>query len=102
MELNMWRVLPHRNFGSMATEPHPYCARLNVAVPRVEDFVDASKAKLFDLLVVALLERNEPMSLEAVASRLLAAGVKVATATWFFPCRRPGMGWSRCIASPMD
>ena len=54
----------------MASGPNSYCARLNLPVPRVEDFVGLRQIKLFDLLVVALLERGQPTSLEAIATRL--------------------------------
>ncbi len=35
-----------------------YFARLNIPVRRVEDFLDKKDVKLFDLLVVALIERG--------------------------------------------
>jgi len=48
-------------------------------VPRVGDFLGAEQVKLFDLLVVALLEHGAPRSLEAIAARLVAAGAEAAT-----------------------
>ena len=63
----------------MASEPNSYCARLSLPVPRVEDFVGSRQIKLFDLLVVALLERGQPTSLEEIATHLLAAGAEAAT-----------------------
>jgi len=57
-----------------------YCARLDLPVPRVEDVLaEKADTKLLHLLVVALLEHGEPMSLEAIADRLQAAGVQAAT-----------------------
>ena len=57
-----------------------YCARLDLPVPRVEKVIaEKADAKLFHLMVVALLEHGEPMSLEAIADRLQTAGVKAAT-----------------------
>ena len=56
-----------------------YCARLDLPVPRVENVVPKTDAKLFHLMVVSLLERGEPLSLDAIAERLRVAGVSVAT-----------------------
>jgi hypothetical protein len=57
-----------------------YCARLDLPVPRVEKVLaEMANARLFHLLVATLLEHGEPMSLEAIADRLRAAGVKSAT-----------------------
>ena len=57
-----------------------YCARLELPVPRVEEIIATkTDAKLFHLMVVTLLEHGEPMSLEAIADRLLTAGVRPAT-----------------------
>ncbi len=57
-----------------------YCARLDLPVPRVEKVIaEKADAKLFHLMVVALLEHGEPMSLEAIADRLQTAGVDAAT-----------------------
>jgi hypothetical protein len=44
-----------------------------------EVFAANPAAKLFHLMVVALLEHGEPMSLEAITDRLRTAGVKAAT-----------------------
>jgi hypothetical protein len=63
----------------MATEENEYCSRLNVPVPRVEDHTTSRNPKLFRLLVVALLEHGGPLTLEAIAQRLSAAGVDAAT-----------------------
>jgi hypothetical protein len=58
-----------------------YCDRLEIhRVPRVEEFVGRrillGTAKLFDLMIVALLENGGPMSLEGVAERLSRAGAR--------------------------
>lgn len=58
----------------MAAKTNRYCERLKVQVPRVEDFVGKPNVKLFDLLLVALLEHGEPLFDEEVAARLLSAG----------------------------
>ena len=56
-----------------------YCARLDLPVPRVENVATKTDAKLFHLMVVSLLERGEPLSLDTIAERLRAAGVSAAT-----------------------
>ena len=63
----------------MPPESKSYCARLNLQVPRIEDFVSKRQIKLFDLLVVALLEHGAPLSIEAIATRLVAAGAEAST-----------------------
>jgi hypothetical protein len=63
----------------VAPEEETYCTRLNLQTPRVEDFVDSPGVKLFDLLVLAILEHGAPLSLEAAADRLVAAGVRSRT-----------------------
>jgi len=56
-----------------------YCERLGIPVPRVEDVVERGTAKLFHLMVVALLERGAPMTLDEIAERLEAVGVVAET-----------------------
>jgi hypothetical protein len=56
-----------------------YCERLGIAVPRVEDVAERGTAKLFHLMVTALLERGAPMTLDEIAERLDAAGVDAET-----------------------
>ena len=56
-----------------------YCDRLDLPVPRLEEFVGKRDIKLFDLLVVALLEHGAPLSSELLAARLTAVGVEAAT-----------------------
>src|SRR4051812_50217164 len=56
-----------------------YCERLGIAVPRVEDVATRGTAKLFHLMVVALLERGAPMTLDEIAERLEEAGVIAET-----------------------
>ena len=57
------------------TPDRHYAARLDIARPRVEDFVRRRDVKLFHLMVIALLERGEPMTLDEIARRLKRAGV---------------------------
>jgi len=66
-----------RGDGATTSAANRYCERLGLPqVPRVEDAVSQEGATLFDLLVIALLERGEPMQPEDVARRLQAAGVQ--------------------------
>ena len=60
-----------------------YCERLGIKVPRLEDSLAKRDARLFHLMVVALLEHGQPMTLEQIVARLEAAGV------------RPGYGGAR-------
>ena len=52
-----------------------YCAALGIRVPRLEDAKSSPDANYYSLLLVALLERGEPMTLEDVAVRFAAAGI---------------------------
>ena len=57
-----------------------YCETLGIEVPTLEQVVGkrlrtGGQPTVFGLLVVALLERGQPMTLEAVAERLAGAGV---------------------------
>jgi hypothetical protein len=63
----------------MASETNNYCTRLSVPVPRLEDFVGRRDIKLFDLLVVALLEHGAPLPIELLAGHLVAAGAESET-----------------------
>jgi hypothetical protein len=58
---------------------NPYCARLGIAVPRIEDMTGRKGVKLFHLMAVAILERGGPMSIEEIVRRLESAGVLPAT-----------------------
>jgi hypothetical protein len=54
----------------------PYADRLGIPVPRVEDHLPGRTVKLFHTMVVALLERGAPMSLDELVARLESAGVR--------------------------
>jgi hypothetical protein len=58
--------------------PNPYCDALNIPVPRLEAARESRDANSYGLLIVALLERGEPMTLEDVARRFEEAGVAPA------------------------
>lgn len=59
----------------MTTTSNAYCAALGIHPPRIEDARSSPDANYYSLLLVALLERGEPMTLEEVATRFAAAGV---------------------------
>jgi hypothetical protein len=66
-----------RGEGISGTSGNRYCERVGLeSVPRVEDVLDKKRAtvNLFRLMVVALLERGGPMSVEEIAARLTKAG----------------------------
>ena len=42
-----------------------YCTRIDIPPPQMEDVARREGVKLFELLVVARLERGEPMDLDA-------------------------------------
>lgn len=59
----------------MTTTSNAYCAALGIRAPRIEDAKSSPDANCYSLLLVALLERGEPMTLADVAIRFAAAGV---------------------------
>jgi hypothetical protein len=52
-----------------------YCRILGITVPDLASVKDHREANTYSLLIVALLERGEPMTLAEVAERFSAAGV---------------------------
>lgn len=56
-------------------ETNPYCEVLGIRVPRLETAMKAPDANYYSLLIVALLERGEPITLEEAARRFEEAGV---------------------------
>jgi hypothetical protein len=56
-------------------EANPYCRVLGIGVPRLETAMKAPDANYYALLIVALLERGEPITLEEAATRFEEAGV---------------------------
>lgn len=57
------------------TTSNAYCATLGISPPRIEDAKSSSDANYYSLLIIALLERGAPMTLEDAAARFAAAGV---------------------------
>ena len=60
------------------TTTNPYCEALGIQVPSLEVAKSSPDANYYSLLIVALLERGEPISLEEAARRLEEAGVAPA------------------------
>jgi hypothetical protein len=54
----------------MSASPNRYCNRLRIPVPTVESVVGQPEARVFHLMVVALLECGAPMTLDDIAARL--------------------------------
>ncbi len=52
-----------------------YCDALRIEVPALENVKDHPEANAYSLLIVALLERGDAMTLAEVAERFAAAGV---------------------------
>mgnify|MGYP006268683047 CR=1 FL=1 len=57
------------------TAPNAYCEALGIDVPRLEVAKDRRDANHYSLLIVALLERGEPITLEEAARRFEEAGL---------------------------
>lgn len=57
---------------------NPYCEALGIQVPRLEAAAKSRVANYYSLLIVALLERGEPITLEQAAKRFEEAGVASA------------------------
>ena len=55
-----------------------YCKALGIQVPRLEMARHSPDANYYSLLIVALLERGEPLTLQEAAKRLEEAGVAPA------------------------
>jgi len=60
------------------TITNPYCAALGIPIPRVETACSSPDANYYGLLLVALLERGAPLTLEQAAVRFEEAGVAPA------------------------
>jgi hypothetical protein len=63
----------------MDSAQNKYCERLGIPVPCLDDVVAQGTAKLFHLMVAALLERGSAMTLDEIAERLEYAGVPAKT-----------------------
>ena len=54
---------------------NPYCDALRIEVPVLENVKDHPEANTYSLLIVALLERGDAMTLAEVAELFAVAGV---------------------------
>jgi hypothetical protein len=59
-------------------ETNPYCEALRIQVPRLEVAKHSPDANYYSLLIVALLEHGEPITLEEAARRFEDAGIAPA------------------------
>ena len=66
----MNRGVGPRERDVMTLMPNRYCQRLGIPVPCVEDVAGRPEVTLFQLVVVALLERGGPMTVDEIALRL--------------------------------
>lgn len=62
----------------MTTANNPYCKALGIKSPDLEVAKHSPDANYYSLLIVALLERGEPITLQEAAQRFEAAGVAPA------------------------
>ena len=59
----------------MSQATNPYCERLGIAVPSLAAVRAHPEANTYTLLIVALLQRGQPMTLAEVALDFEAAGI---------------------------
>ena len=57
---------------------NPYCDALGIGIPQLEVAKDHRDANYYGLLIVVLLERGEPVTLQQAAARFEEAGVAPA------------------------
>jgi hypothetical protein len=62
----------------MTNGTNPYCEALGIKVPNLEVAKESRDANDYALLIVVLLERGEPVTLQEVAQRFEEAGVAPA------------------------
>jgi hypothetical protein len=65
----------------MTDVPNTYCRRLGISVPRVEVVAQIPEVRLFHLVVVALIERGGPMTVDEIAERLDRAALPARLVT---------------------
>lgn len=61
--------------GAGGETTNAWCEALGMARPKLESVVDHREANTFSLLLVTLLERGQPMTLDEVATRFEHAGI---------------------------
>ena len=60
------------------SRPNHYCKAMGIEPPRLESVKDHPDANFYSLLIVVLLERGGPVTLEEAALRFESAGVAPA------------------------
>lgn len=69
-----------------------YCERLGLPTPRLEGVLGAKRLKVREAMIVALLERGGPMSVEELAARLEAAGMHARSGDMALSIRKAWRG----------
>ena len=64
--------------ATMTDGSNPYCDALGIGIPKLEVAKDHRDANYYGLLIVVLLERGQPVTLQQAADRFEAAGVASA------------------------
>jgi len=67
-----------RDSPDAMSQTNPYCTALSIPVPRLEVAKESPDANYYALLIVVLLERGEPITLQEAARRFEEAGVAPA------------------------
>ena len=85
----------------LGTTGNRYCERVGLAsVPCVEDVLDRDEVSLFHLMVVALLERGRPMTVEQIAERLTEAGAVARSGDMVLALKRAWHGREPVFRDP--
>ncbi|MBI2828319.1 MAG: hypothetical protein HYX77_03470 [Acidobacteria bacterium] len=87
--------------SDLGTTGNRYCERIGLAsVPCVEDVLDRDEVSLFHLMVVALLERGRPMTVEQIAERLTEAGAVARSGDMVLALKRAWHGREPVFRDP--
>jgi len=87
--------------SDLGTTGNRYCERVGLAsVPCVEDVLDRDEVSLFHLMVVALLERGRPMTVEQIAERLTEAGAVARSGDMVLALKRAWHGREPVFRDP--
>jgi hypothetical protein len=71
-------LTPGTCYRAVMSRPNPYCKALAIPVPSLERARESPDANSYSLLIVVLLERGGPVTLEEAALRFEQAGVAPA------------------------
>ena len=78
MPIGKWMATLGRWVANMKARTNPYCDALGIGIPNLEVVKDNRDANYYRLLIVVLLERGEPVTLQEAAQRFDEAGVAPA------------------------